>query len=55
MMELDRDEVRIIRKALQLMKRAHDVVETADGTDDKETAVDRLIRKIRAEEERDDH
>ena len=50
-METDKDEARIIRKALQIVKLAHDVTETADGVDDRESTIDALIRKIREAEE----
>jgi len=50
-MEIDKDEARIIRKALQIVKIAHDVTETADGIDDRETKIDELIRKYRDAEE----
>lgn len=45
------DELKMIRKALQCVSTAHSIVETAEGTDDRETPVDALIRKIRAFEE----
>lgn len=46
------EDLTLVRKALQLMAQAHSVTETADEKDDRETAVDRLIRRIRDEEER---
>lgn len=45
------DELKMIRKALQCVSTAHTIVETAEGTLDRETPVDALIRKIRAFEE----
>ena len=48
---LTQEEWKIIRKALQCVQMAHSIVETAEGTDDSETPVDALIRKIRACEE----
>ena len=49
--ELTQEEWKIIRKALQCVSTAHSIVETAEGTDDRETPVDALIRKCRACEE----
>lgn len=48
---LTQEEWKIVRKALQCVQMAHSVVETAEGTLDRETPVDALIRKIRAYEE----
>lgn len=48
---LTQEEWKIIRKALQCVQMAHSIVETAEGTDDRETPVDDLIRKVRAYEE----
>lgn len=52
MIDLSHDELKLIRKALQCVQMAHSVVETAEGTSDRETPVDALIRKIREEEEK---
>lgn len=48
---LTQEEWKIIRKALQCVSTAHSIVETAEGTSDRETPIDALIRKIRAFEE----
>lgn len=48
---LTQEEWKIIRKALQCVQMAHSIVETAEGTLDRETPIDALIRKIRAFEE----
>lgn len=45
------DEYKIIRRALQCVQMAHMVTETAEGTTDRTTMIDELIRKIRALEE----
>lgn len=45
------DELKLIRKALQCVSTAHAIVETAEGTTDRETPVDKLIRKVREKEE----
>ena len=45
------DEWKMIRKALQCVSTAHAIVETAEGTLDRETPIDVLIRKVRAYEE----
>lgn len=50
-MELTRDEIKLIRKALQIVRMAHDVIETADETNYRDTAIDALIRKFRESEE----
>lgn len=52
-MEFTKEELRIIRKALQLVAQAHMVAETADELPIRETAVDVIIRKIRTEEEKE--
>lgn len=52
MIDLSHDELKLVRKALQCVQMAHSVVETAEGTLDRETPVDELIRKIREEEEK---
>ena len=51
MIEFTREELKLIRKALQCVSMAHTVVETAEGTSDRGTPVDALIRKIREAEE----
>jgi len=45
------DELKLIRKALQCVSTAHTIVETAEGTADRETPVDKLIHKVRKKEE----
>lgn len=45
------EEWKIIRKALQCVRMAHMVTETADGINDRDTKLDALIRKIRAFED----
>ena len=45
------DELKLIRKALQCVSAAHTIVETAEGTTDSETPVDKLICKVREKEE----
>lgn len=52
MIDLSRDELKLIRKALQCVSLAHTLTETAEGTSDRETPVDALICKIREAEER---
>lgn len=49
--ELTQEEWKIVRKALQCVQMAHSIVETAEGTLDRDTPVDDLIRKCRAFEE----
>ena len=49
-MKLEKNEIYLIRKALQLMSIAHTCVETEDKVKDRETPVDRLIRKMRRAE-----
>ena len=51
MIDLSHDELKLIRKALQCVQMAHMVTETAEGTSDRDTPVDGLIRKIRETEE----
>lgn len=46
-MDLTTDEIKIIRKALQIIRMAHTVIETDDGKDDRETKIDELIRRFR--------
>lgn len=48
---MTQEEWKIIRKALQCVQMAHMITETAEGTDDRETIIDALIRKIRAFED----
>ena len=45
------DELKLIRKALQCVSTAHTIVETAEGTPDRETPIDSLIRKVREKED----
>ena len=45
------EEWTIIRKALQIILRAHLCIETYDGIEYRDTKLDALIRKIRALEE----
>ena len=45
------EEWKIIRKALQCIQMAHDIVETADDKEFRDTAIDELIRKARRLEE----
>ena len=47
---LTQEEWKIIRKALQCVSTAHTIVETAEGTLDRKTQIDDLIRKVRAYE-----
>jgi hypothetical protein len=51
MIDLSHDELKLIRKALQCVSLAHTLTETAEGTLDRDTPVDALIRKIREAEE----
>ena len=51
MIEFTREELKLIRKALQCVSMAHMLTETAEGTSDRDTPVDALIRKIREAEE----
>ena len=50
-MELTIEEVKLIRKSLQIIRMAHTVIETDDGKDDRVTQVDALIRRFREAEE----
>ena len=52
MVELTQEEIKIIRKALQIILMAHDVIETNDGTDFRDTKVQELLRRFREEEDR---
>ena len=50
-MELTQEEIKIIRKALQILLMAHLAVETNEGEDYKDTKIDELLRRFRAAEE----
>lgn len=54
MIEFTREELKLIRKALQCVSLAHTLTETAEGTLDRDTPVDALIRKIRAFEDKEE-
>lgn len=54
MIEFAREELKLIRKALQCVSLAHTLTETAEGTLDRDTPVDALIRKIRAFEDKEE-
>lgn len=54
MIEFTREELKLIRKALQCVSLAHTVVETGEGTSDRDTPVDALIRKIRESEDKEE-
>ena len=45
------EELKIIRKSLQITRMAHMVISTDEGEDYKDTRVDALIRKIKAIED----
>ena len=49
--DLTLDEIKLIRKCLQSVSFAHTLVETAEGTSDRDTPIDALIRKFREVEE----
>jgi hypothetical protein len=46
-MNFTKEELTIIRKALQILLMAYMVTNTAEGKDDRETVIDELIRRIR--------
>ena len=48
------EELKLIRKALQCVSLAHTVVETEEGTSDRDTPIDALIRKIRESEDKEE-
>lgn len=50
-MELTLEEIKIIRKALQIIRMAHTVIETDDGKDDRTTNIDALLGRFREAEE----
>jgi hypothetical protein len=50
-MNLTRDEIKIIRKALQIILMAHLAVSTNEGEDYKDTKIDELLKKFRKAEE----
>ena len=54
MIELSGEEWKTVRKALQVLQRAHMIVETVEGTEDYTTKLDELILKIRVAEETGD-
>ena len=53
MIDLTLEEIKLIRKCLQCVSFAHTLVETAEGTSDRDTPIDALIRKFRDAEEKD--
>lgn len=53
-MELTPDEIKVIRKALQLLTTAHLVVETNEGKSYEDTKIDELLKRFREAEERTD-
>lgn len=53
-MELTPDEIKLIRKALELLLTAHLVVETYEGEKYEDTKIDKLLRKFREKEQRTD-
>ena len=53
-MELTREEIKLIRKALQIVLKAHLVIETNEGHSYEDTKVDALLRRFREAEERED-
>lgn len=50
-MGLTQEEIKIIRKALQIVRMAHMVVEVDDGKDDRVTKLDALLKRFREAEE----
>ena len=54
MIEFTSEELKLIRKALQCVSLAHTVVETEEGTSDRDTPIDALIRKIRESEDKEE-
>ena len=50
-MELTQEEIKIIRKALQIVRMAHMVIETDDGKDDRDTKLDAILKRFRNAEE----
>lgn len=53
-MELTQEEIKIIRKALQIILMAHLVVNTNEGSNYADTKIDALLRRFREAEERED-
>lgn len=51
MIDLTLEEIKLIRKSLQCVSFAHMLVETQEGTSDRDTPIDALIRKFREVEE----
>lgn len=54
MIEFTHEELKLIRKALQCVSLSHTLTETAEGTSDRDTPIDALIRKIRAFEDKEE-
>lgn len=54
MIDLTLEEIKLIRKCLQSVSFAHTLVETAEGTSDRDTPIDALIRKFRDAEEKEE-
>lgn len=52
-MDLTIEEVKLIRKALQIVLMAHICIETNDGVQYRDTKVDALLRRFREFEERE--
>ena len=52
-MELTPEEIKIIRKALQIVLMAHICVETNEGHSYEDTKVDALLRRFREAEEKE--
>jgi len=50
-MDLTIEEVKLIRKALQILLMAHLAVETNEGKDYADTKIDELLRRFREAEE----
>lgn len=53
MIDLTSDEIKLVRKSLQCVSFAHMLVETQEGTSDRDTPIDSLIRKFRDAEEKE--
>lgn len=50
-MELTPEEIKIIRKALQIVLMAHLAIETNEGKDYADTKIDELLRRFREKED----
>ena len=51
MMDLTKEDIKIIRKSLQLLLMAHLAVLTNEGEEYRDTKIDALLKRFRKEEE----